>query len=63
MLKVGVGVIFQNLITKILSKGYFLPVTAGTSKITVGGAIAADIHGKNHPRDGLWIICKRIINH
>ena len=52
LLKVGAGVIFQNLITKILSKGYFLPVTAGTSKITVGGAIAADIHGKNHPRDG-----------
>ena len=52
LLKVGAGVIFQNIITKIVPKGYFLPVTAGTSKITVGGAIAADIHGKNHPRDG-----------
>ena len=52
LLKVGAGVIFQNIITKIVPKGYFLPVTAGTSKITVGGAIAADIHGKNHPHDG-----------
>jgi FAD/FMN-containing dehydrogenase len=42
------GVAFADLLDIIVPKGWFLPVTPGTKFITVGGAIANDVHGKNH---------------
>jgi FAD/FMN-containing dehydrogenase len=42
------GVTFADILETFVPRGYFLPVTPGTKHITVGGAIAADIHGKNH---------------
>lgn len=46
------GVSFADIIKVFLPRGWFLPTTPGTKFVTVGGAIAADVHGKNHHRVG-----------
>lgn len=42
------GALLSELLEVMIPAGYFLPVTPGTKFVTVGGAIAADIHGKDH---------------
>lgn len=42
------GVSFADLLLVIVPRGWFLPVTPGTKFVTVGGAVANDVHGKNH---------------
>lgn len=48
------GTSLAQIIDVVLPHGFFLPVTPGTKFITVGGAIAADVHGKNHHIDGCF---------
>jgi decaprenylphospho-beta-D-ribofuranose 2-oxidase len=46
------GTSIDSLYRSLAGSGWSIPVTAGTRHITVGGAVAADIHGKNHHLDG-----------
>ena len=46
------GVLLVDIIETFLPRGWFLSVTPGTKYITVGGAIASDVHGKNHHNVG-----------
>lgn len=52
------GVSLAEILKLIVPAGYFLPVTPGTKFVTLGGAVANDVHGKNHHRAGTigrWI--------
>jgi FAD/FMN-containing dehydrogenase len=42
------GVTLDEILEFALPRGWFLPVTPGTKFVTIGGAIANDVHGKNH---------------
>lgn len=46
------GVLLRDIQNLMMPKGWMLPVTPGTQWITVGGAIANDVHGKNHHIQG-----------
>ncbi|KXO75705.1 FAD-binding oxidoreductase [Brucella anthropi] len=48
------GVLLSEIIAHIGPYGYFPPVTPGTQFVTLGGAIANDVHGKNHHRQGAF---------
>jgi decaprenylphospho-beta-D-ribofuranose 2-oxidase len=51
-LTVEAGVLLGDIIAAFGPRGFFPSVVPGTKFVTVGGAIAADVHGKNHHRDG-----------
>lgn len=54
ILKCEAGVTLEQIIQFALPRGWFLPVSPGTKFVSVAGAIANDIHGKNHHREGTF---------
>lgn len=62
ILHVQSGVLLSEIINVFVPKGWFLKVIPGTKLITVGGAIASDIHGKNHHVEGCFSECLEEFN-
>lgn len=52
LLRTEPGVTLEEIVSVCLPHGWFLPVTPGTKYVSIGGCVAADVHGKNHFRDG-----------
>src|SRR6266481_2288241 len=54
VLRCEAGVRLADILAFAVPRGWFLPVVPGTQLVSVGGAIANDIHGKNHFRAGTF---------
>ncbi|MEL7040613.1 MAG: FAD-binding oxidoreductase [Pseudomonadota bacterium] len=52
LIRASAGLSLEALLTVCVPNGWFLPVTPGTKFVTLGGAVANDIHGKNHHQAG-----------
>jgi FAD/FMN-containing dehydrogenase len=57
LLHVQAGVLLSDILGSFVPRGWFLRITPGTKLITVGGAIASDVHGKNHHVEGCFSEC------
>jgi len=54
LLHLKAGALLSDVLDSFVPKGWFLQVTPGTKLITIGGAIASDVHGKNHHISGCF---------
>jgi len=54
------GVLLSEILETFIPRGWFLSVTPGTKLITIGGAIASDVHGKNHHAAGSF--CNHVLD-
>jgi FAD/FMN-containing dehydrogenase len=66
VVKVEAGITLAEVLAVAIPRGWFLPVTPGTQFATVGGAIANDVHGKNHHVRGTFgrhVRCFGLLRH
>jgi FAD/FMN-containing dehydrogenase len=54
ILRCEAGVTLAEVLALVVPRGWFLPVVPGTKWVSIGGAVANDIHGKNHHRAGTF---------
>lgn len=54
VMRAEAGVLLSEVLEVCVPRGWFLPVTPGTCQVTLGGALANDVHGKNHHRAGTF---------
>lgn len=54
IMRAEAGITLAEILEHAVPRGWFLPVVPGTSLVTLGGAIANDVHGKNHHRRGTF---------
>lgn len=54
VLRAEAGVLLSEILDLVVPRGWFLAVTPGTRFVTLGGAVANDVHGKNHHRAGTF---------
>ncbi len=54
VLRAEAGVLLSEILELVVPQGWFLPVTPGTRFVTLGGAVANDVHGKNHHGAGTF---------
>ncbi|MDE2228427.1 MAG: FAD-binding oxidoreductase [Alphaproteobacteria bacterium] len=52
VLEAEAGVLLADILESLMPRGWFPPVTPGTKFVTLGGMLAADVHGKNHHKTG-----------